>query len=348
MQIHEYYMARCIELAQKGIGEVAPNPMVGAILVYENRIIGEGYHEKFGNAHAEVNCFNNVLAKDQSLVADAVLYVSLEPCAHFGKTPPCVDLIIAKGVKKVLIGCRDSFKEVNGKGIERLVTAGIEVEVGVLEKECINLNNEFFTFHQKHRPFIILKWAQTADGKIAGLGNERLMISNSITSTKVHQWRSEVVAILIGTNTALKDNPSLDNRLWAGKSPIRMVIDKSLRLPNDLKIFNDIKPTIVFNYLQEGYNGQVQFIQLLKNKSVLLQIIDYCYSNNINSVLVEGGAQLHQSFIDEGIWDEARIIINTMLQIGNGLNAPQLKSVLLYKEETILNDQILYYKNQHN
>lgn len=348
MQIHENYMLRCIELALKGLGEVAPNPMVGAVLVYENRIIGEGYHEKFGKAHAEVNCFNSLAKKDEGYVADAVLYVSLEPCVHFGKTPPCVDLIITKGVKKVVIGCRDSFKEVNGKGIERLVNAGIEVIVGVLENKCINLNNHFFTFYQKHRPYIILKWSQTAEGKIAGLGKDRLMISNSISTIKVHQWRSEAMAILIGTNTALKDNPSLDNRLWTGKSPIRMVIDCTLRLPNDLKIFNDNKPTIVFNYMQEGQNGQVQFIQLLKNKSVLLQMMDHCFEKNINSIFVEGGAQLHQSFIDEDIWDEAIIITNTTLQIGNGLNAPQLKSVLLYKEETIMNDQILYYKNQRN
>jgi len=174
------------------------------------------------------------------------------------------------------------------------------------------------------------------------------MISNSISTTKVHQWRSEAMAILIGTNTALKDNPSLDNRLWTGKSPIRMVIDCTLRLPNDLKIFNDNKPAIVFNYMQEGQNGQVQFIQLLKNKSVLFQMMDFCYSNNINSILVEGGAQLHQSFIDEGIWDEARIITNTTLNTGNGLSAPQLKSGILCKEETIINDQINYYRNKRN
>lgn len=348
MQVHEFYMTRCIELALKGLGDVAPNPMVGSILVYENQIIGEGYHEKFGKAHAEVNCFNNVAAKDEVFVANAVLYVSLEPCAHFGKTPPCVDLIIKKAVKKVVIGCRDPFTEVNGKGIERLLDAGVEVIVGILEIECINLNNHFFTYHQKHRPYIILKWAQTADGKITGLGNERLTISNAISTTKVHQWRSESMAILIGTNTALKDNPILDNRLWTGKSPIRMVIDCTLRLPNDLKMFNDNKPTIVFNYMQERQDGSVQFIQLLQNKSTLLQIMDYCCANNIDSILVEGGTKLLQSFIDEGIWDEARIMTNTTLNIGNGLNAPQLKSAILYKEETIINDQINYYRNKRN
>ncbi len=338
-------MARCIELALKGLGEVAPNPMVGAILVHEHQIIGEGYHEKFGEAHAEVNCLNSVAVENEDLVSKSVLYVSLEPCAHFGKTPPCVNLIIEKGIKKVVIGCQDSFKKVNGKGIERLQDGGVEVVVGVLEEECINLNSHFFTYHQKQRPFIILKWAETADGKIAGISNERLMISNAITSTKVHQWRSEVMAILIGTNTALKDNPSLDNRLWTGKSPIRMVIDGSGRLPNSLKIFNDSKPTIIFKYKQEAQYGKVQFIQLVQNKSMLLQIMDYCYANNINSMLVEGGAQLIQSFIDEGVWDEARIIINSSLNIGNGLNAPQLNAALLYNQEAILGDTIFYYKN---
>ncbi len=348
MQMHEYYMTRCIELALKGLGKVAPNPMVGAILVYENQIIGEGYHEIYGKAHAEVNCFNSVAEKNTDFISKAVLYVSLEPCAHYGKTPPCVNLIIDKGVKKVVIGCTDPFKEVSGKGIEILRNAGIEVMVGILEKECINLNSHFFTYHQQHRPYIILKWAQTANGKIAGIGNERLIISNTISTTKVHQWRSEVVAILIGTNTALKDNPSLDNRLWTGKSPIRMVIDSLLKLPIELKIFIDTMPTIVFNYKKESKNGQVQFIQLLKSKSVLLQIMDYCCVNNINSILVEGGTHLLQSFINEGIWDEARIITNTSLIIENGLNAPQLKSAFIYKEETIINDQIIYYKNKHN
>ena len=348
MQMHEFYMTRCIELALKGLGEVAPNPMVGAVLVYEDKIIGEGYHQVFGKAHAEVNCFNSVVDENINLISNAVLYVSLEPCAHYGKTPPCVHLIIDKGVKKVVIGCRDPFNKVSGKGIEILQNAGIEVVVGILEKECINLNSHFFTHHQQHRPYIILKWAQTNDGKIAGVGNDRLMISNAITTTKVHQWRSEVMAILIGTNTALKDNPSLDNRLWTGKSPIRMVIDSILKLPKELKIFNDNNPTIVFNYRQESKNGHVQFIQLLQSKSVLLQIVDYCCANNINSILVEGGTRLLQSFIDEGIWDEARIITNRSLTIGNGLNAPQLKSAIFYKEETIINDQIIYYKNEHH
>ena len=348
MQVHEYYMTRCIELALKGLGEVAPNPMVGAVLVYQDKVIGEGYHEQFGEAHAEVNCFKSVMEKDEVFVSNSILYVSLEPCAHFGKTPPCVDLIIYKGVKKVVIGCRDPFEAVNGKGIEKLQNAGVEVIIGILENECINLNERFFTYHQKHRPYIILKWTETVDGKIAGLGNERLMISNAISTTKVHQWRSEEMAILVGTNTVLKDNPSLDNRLWAGKSPIRMLIDQSLKLPNYLKVFTDNKPTIVFNFKKEVQIGTVQYIKILPNKSVLLQIMDYCYVNKINSILVEGGAQLLQSFINENIWDEARIIVNTTLAIGNGLDAPKLKLALFCKEETILNDQISYYKKANN
>ncbi|HJW16280.1 MAG TPA: bifunctional diaminohydroxyphosphoribosylaminopyrimidine deaminase/5-amino-6-(5-phosphoribosylamino)uracil reductase RibD, partial [Flavisolibacter sp.] len=250
---HEKYMARCLQLAQLGAGNVAPNPMVGAVLVYNDAIIGEGYHEKYGAAHAEVNCINSVIDGERHLISQSTLYVSLEPCAHFGKTPPCADLIVKLKIPKVVIGCRDPFVQVDGKGIEKLLAAGVEVTTGILEKECKELNKLFFTFHTLHRPYIILKWAQTSDGKIAyptlrkksSSPVSRLFITNAYTNRLVHKWRSEQMAILVGTNTAMHDDPSLNTRLWPGNSPVRLVIDKELALPPGLKLFDGSIPTIV-------------------------------------------------------------------------------------------------------
>ena len=222
-------MERCLELARKAIGYVAPNPMVGAVLVHENRIIGEGWHREFGQAHAEVNCIDSVIEDDKKYIAYSTLYVSLEPCSHFGKTPPCADLIIKNGIQHVVIGSRDPFPDVNGKGIEKLRSAGINVSVGLMEDECIQLNKRFFTFYNKHRPYIILKWAETADGKLSAGSKERLKISNEYSNRLVHQWRSEEASIMIGTNTALYDDPELTTRLWHGRSPTRVVVDMNLR-----------------------------------------------------------------------------------------------------------------------
>lgn len=336
-------MARCIELASKGAGFVAPNPMVGAVLVHAGRIIGEGYHRQYGGPHAEVNCFNAVAAEDEALLPESALYVSLEPCAHFGKTPPCADLIVRKGVQKVVIGCRDPFESVNGKGIERLRDAGIDVVEGVLEKECIKLNKRFFTFHQQQRPYIILKWAQTADGKIAAASADRLLISNAVVNTLVHRWRSEEAAILVGANTALLDDPMLNNRLWTGPSPLRMVLDMHLRLPKSLQLFTDGHPVVVYNGQQTATEGAVTYQQLTTDRPILPQLLEHCYQNRIQSILVEGGAQLLQSFIAEGLYDEIRIITNTDLAIGEGLAAPVASEMILYKEELILNNRIQYY-----
>lgn len=245
----EAYIFRCLQLAKLGVGNVAPNPMVGAVLVYEERIIGEGWHQQFGKAHAEVNCIASVKDDDKNLIEQSTLYVSLEPCAHFGKTPPCCDLIIQQRIPKVVIGCRDPFIKVNGNGIEKLKAANIEIITGVLENECKELNKPFFTFHQKSRPYIILKWAQTADNKIGFIENKRLLISNIITNRLVHKWRTESASILVGTNTAMIDNPALTNRYWNGKNPVRLIIDKQLKLSNDLKIFNNEAPTVILtNY----------------------------------------------------------------------------------------------------
>ena len=318
-------MKRCLQLAELGRGAVAPNPMVGAVLVYEDRIIGEGYHEKFRGPHAEVNCMASVSEIDKQHIPKSTMYVSLEPCAHFGKTPPCADLIIKNKIPKVVIGCRDPFKEVDGKGIEKLKAAGITVELGVLEKECITSNRRFFTFHKQQRPYIILKWAQSADGMIAGSGSERLLISNDNSNRLVHKWRSEEGSILVGTNTTLLDNPELTTRLWPGKSPMRLVLDMNLRLPASLKLFDGAQQALIFNTIKEGEENNIQFYKIDGSEGIVQQICNALFKFKIQSVIVEGGAKLLQSFVDADLWDEARVITNQKLFIVNGLSAPVLQ-----------------------
>ena len=337
-------MLRCLQLAKLGAGTVAPNPMVGAVLVYKNSIIGEGYHQQYGQAHAEVNCINYVKATDQSLIEKSTLYVSLEPCAHYGKTPPCADLIIKNKIPNVVIGCRDSYTEVDGKGIQKLQQAGIKVVTGILGKDALELNKRFFTFHTKHRPYIILKWAQSADGKIANEDFSAVKISSEITNRLVHKWRSEEAAILIGTNTALHDNPSLTNRLWQGNNPIRLVIDRQIKLPAFLYIFDGAVKTIVFNQVKNEEQPNVIFYKLTAGEDMLAGLLNALHQLNIQSVLVEGGAVLLKSFIDKNYWDEARVITNQQLTIGDGINAPQLKNNSLINTEKIGSDLISFYK----
>ena len=341
---HQQYMYRCLELAQLGAGYVAPNPMVGAVLVFENRIIGEGYHQQYGGPHAEVNCINSVHEKNKDLIPQSTLYVSLEPCSHFGKTPPCADLIISCKIPQVVIGCSDPSKEVNGKGIEKLKAAGIKVVSGILEKECQQLNKRFFTFHTQHRPYIILKWAETADNKIAGNGSDRLLITNEQTNRLVHKWRSEESSILIGTNTALSDDPELTTRNWIGPSPIRLVIDMDLKLPSSLKIFNDKQRTVIFNTVKHIEEESLYYYQVTEDVNLVHQIVNALYQMKILSVIVEGGARLLQSFIDEGIWDEMRIISSAALEIGSGLVAPRPENAILVHNEEILTDTIEIYQ----
>ena len=354
-------MHRCLELAKMGAGHVAPNPMVGAVLVHEGRIIGEGWHKEYGKAHAEVNCIGRAVQDGlNDLIEKSTLYVSLEPCAHHGKTPPCTDLVIRHKIPKVVIGCRDPFKEVDGKGIEKLKAAGIEVETGVLEQECRDLNKRFFTFHTEQRPYIILKWAQTSDGFMAPLilpngkasepQTQRLFISNEYSNRLVHQWRSEEAAIMVGTNTALQDDPALTTRSWPGPSPVRLVIDMNLRLPGSLKVFDGSVRTIVFNTIKEDEKPNLSFIKLDKEKQFVPQLMDALYRLQLQSVLVEGGAALLQTFIESGVWDEARVIVNgelsyRLLSGGNGLTAPVLKNEQLVIKEKISTDTISYFKN---
>ena len=346
MILSDPYMHRCLQLAASAAGNVAPNPMVGALLLHDEIIIGEGYHKKYGQAHAEVECINSVSASDKHLISEATMYVSLEPCAHFGKTPPCADLIIKNKIRKVVIGCRDPFTEVNGKGIAKLEAAGIEVIKDVLKDECIELNKRFFTFHQKQRPYIILKWAQTADGKISGETEQRLKISNEFSNRLVHKWRAEEAAIMAGTNTALMDNPSLATRLWAGNNPVRVILDLNLRLPQNLEVFTDGGKTIVINKQKNENAGPVSYIKI-EAGDLAASICTALYKLNIQSVMIEGGSRLLQTFIDAGYWDEARLISNISLFAGNGLTAPALKNAHLIKEQRFQNDLVSFYtKNQ--
>lgn len=351
-------MHRCLQLAGIANGKVAPNPMVGAVLVHNDEIIGEGFHQQYGQAHAEVNCIHSVRPEHRQRITAATLYVSLEPCAHFGKTPPCADFIVEHRIPKVVVGCRDPFVQVNGKGIEKLHSAGIEVVSGVLEKECMALNRRFFTFHTEHRPYITLKWAQTLDGKIANEDYSRILISNAYTNRVVHQWRSEAMAILVGTNTALFDDPELTTRLWPGSSPIRIIVDMELRLPKTLKLFKGGHPTIVFNRHQHNLPFKkitpadmktlgIGYYRVTEDVSLVHQMMNALYRMGIQSVLVEGGTYLLQSFIDEGIWDEAKVITNENLEIGAGLPAPVLKEQKTEHTEVIYSDTIRCYK-PHN
>jgi diaminohydroxyphosphoribosylaminopyrimidine deaminase/5-amino-6-(5-phosphoribosylamino)uracil reductase len=337
-------MSRCLQLAQLGAGNVAPNPMVGAVLVYNDLIIGEGFHQKYGEAHAEVNCIYSVGDESKPLIEKSTLYVSLEPCSHFGKTPPCSDLIIQQKIKKVVIGCRDIYEEVNGKGIERLRNAGIEVVTGILEKESKDLNKRFFTFHQKKRPYIILKWAQSVNAKI-GSESERVLISNQYSNRLVHKWRSEEAAILVGKNTALKDDPALTTRLWKGNNPVRIVIDPKLELPSSLRIFNEEARTFVFNLLKNSSAENIEHIRLNKKK-FLEEMLSSLYEKDIQSVIVEGGAKMLQSFIDHNLWDEARVITNLEMIIGEGIQAPEVKNFNFLHEEKYFADMISYFNQK--
>ena len=319
----EKYMTRCLELAALGLGKVSPNPMVGAVLVYQDKIIGEGYHEQFGSVHAEVNCLQSVKEEDKAFIPLSTLYVSLEPCCHHGKTPPCTDLIQSHAIKKIVVATEDPFEKVSGGGIEKLRHAGIEVTVGVLKEEAQQLNTIFFHFHRKKRPFIILKWAQTANGMIAQADYSRLFISGELTNKLVHRWRSETDAIMVGTKTALFDNPSLTTRHWPGKNPLRVVLDLDLKLKAESNLLDDSTPTIVVNNSKDLQTGQTIFVRIDTKKNLLQQLNNIFFEKGITSLLVEGGTKLLQTFIDENMWDEMRIITNPNLNVEKGIAAPQ-------------------------
>lgn len=344
MNPDEKYMNRCLQLAVLGSGSVSPNPMVGALLVHDGNIIGEGYHKMYGEAHAEVNCISGVNKTNWNLIPESTMYVSLEPCTHFGKTPPCTDLIIRSQIRKVVIGCQDIYTQVNGKGIQKLKDAGIEVITGVLENDCRQINHRFFTFHSKQRPYIILKWAESANHKIANEDFQRVLISNDYSNLLVHKWRSEEAAIMAGTNTILYDDPFLNNRHWTGKSPARLILDMKLRLPKSSNVFNREISTIVFNGIKSEVIGNMVYHKI-EPENLLQGMMQFLYNTNLQSVLVEGGAKLIQSFIDENLWDEARVITNEKLKIIKGISSPVLSSFILEKQERYESDQIVYYRN---
>ncbi len=327
MTIHEKYMYRCLQLAKKGDGRVKPNPFVGAVIVHNEKIIGEGYHRKFGGSHAEVNAVESV--KDTALLADSTLYVSLEPCSHYGKTPPCAEMIVAKKIPKVVIAVSDPNPQVSGKGIEFLRANGIDVSVGILEKEARELNRIFFVNQIYKRPYIILKWAQSKDGFIDHDRTRRntapAKISNNITQTLVHRLRTEVQGIMIGTNTALQDNPQLTARKWFGQNPTRILIDRENKIPRDSSIFDNQSKTIVFTEKENlSKNEWTEYIQIDFSNNVNLQILKHLYKNKIFSLLVEGGAYLLNSFIDKNMWDEAFIEISEK-KLFLGVKAPEIQ-----------------------
>jgi diaminohydroxyphosphoribosylaminopyrimidine deaminase/5-amino-6-(5-phosphoribosylamino)uracil reductase len=346
MNTHQDYMQRCIELAQKGLGNVAPNPMVGCVIVHDGKIIGEGYHEKYGGSHAEVNAINSVT--DKSQLKKATLYVNLEPCAHFGKTPPCADLIIENKIPYVVIGTIDPFAKVDGRGIEKLMKAGIDVKVGVLEEESKNLNKRFFTFHEKKRPYIILKWAQTSDGYIDIIRNEEglekpLRITNEASDKLSHTWRSQEQAIIVGKKTAVFDNPQLTVRNTPGKNPLRIAIDRNLVIPSNYFLLDKTTPTLIFTSGEAKSENNLEYKRIDFDEPLLPQILDKLYHDNIQSLIVEGGTLLINSFINNNLWDEARVFISDQ-KIENGVNAPALEIKPVTKQN-IDNDVLLVFEN---
>lgn len=340
----QIYMRRALELALKGRGKVSPNPMVGCVIVKDNRIIGEGWHKQYGQAHAEVNAINQV--EDKSQLTDADLYVTLEPCAHFGKTPPCANLVASYAFRKVYICNVDPNPLVAGKGLEIINNAGIKTETGMLEEEGKRLNARFFTFMKLARPYIILKWAETADGFIARKDYSSKWISGNLSRQLVHKWRTEEDAIMVGTNTARYDNPALNVRDWSGTNPTRIVLDKKLSLAPDLKLFDQTQPTICYNLIKSEVQGNTIFVKLEEHADLLFQILTDLYNRKVQSVLVEGGSALLNSFLASNYWDEVRRFRATKVHFGQGIEAPVFRHVADYTEK-IQDDQLEIFLNNH-
>ena len=338
---NEIYMQRCIQLAKLAKGYTYPNPLVGSVIVHNNKIIGEGYHQKAGEPHAEINAINSV--KNPELLKDSTIYVSLEPCSHFGKTPPCANKLVEIGFKKVVIGILDSHEKVNGKGKKTIEEAGIEVVSDILGKECQELNKRFFTFHQKKRPFIILKWAESGDGFL-DKNFQPTQIGNSLTKQFVHQLRSEEHAILVGTNTALTDNPSLTTREIVGRNPVRILIDFDLKVPQNFNLYNNEAETLVFNSVKNLDEGNIKFIKIEK-ENFLENLMQKLYEHQIQSVIIEGGRFTLQQFIDANLWDEAIIIKNKNLVLENGTKAPEFNFQSIDIQD-FDDNKIEFYKNK--
>lgn len=339
-------MDRCIQLAKNGLGTTYPNPLVGSVIVLNDRIIGEGWHYKAGEPHAEVNAINSISQAES--IRKATIYVSLEPCSHYGKTSPCADLIIQSGIKRVVIGSTDPNPKVAGRGVKKLMEAGCTVIVGVLEKECDELNKRFFTFHQKKRPYIFLKWARTADGYISPKDETRkekkpVWITNEYSRQLVHKMRSDEASILVGSNTALQDNPSLTVRNWSGNNPVRLVIDRNLKISKDTKLLNGSLKTIVFNEIENSQKQKTTFLKIDFSEEIIPQILNVLFKQELQSVIIEGGAKTLKYFIDANTWDEA-YVFSGISSFGNGVKAPDFQGHLI-SEEKIKSDTFQIFKN---
>ena len=341
----EHYIKLCLDLAQRAKGHTAPNPMVGAVLVHNERVIGEGWHHYYGADHAEVNCLKNVAATDKYLIPESTMFVNLEPCAHYGITPPCANRLVQEKVKRVVIANNDPFEQVNGRGIDILNDGGISVGTGVLEKEGLWVNRRFFCFHKQKRPYIILKWAQTKKGYIAPADRSRLQITNTESQKLVHKWRTEEAAIMVGTTTALMDNPQLTSRLYEGRQPLRIVLDRSLKLPATYHLLDGAAPTWIINEQKEILHGNVHSVKLLFDDRLLPSLLHKLYEAKILSVIVEGGATLLNSFISAGLWDEARIFTGDIF-LGDGIQAPVLIGETAGFTSGIGSDQLQVFVNK--
>ncbi len=350
MTLPRQYMKRCLELAARGLGNVAPNPMVGSVIVYKDQIIGEGYHREYGMPHAEVNAIQSV--KNKQLLKESTLFVSLEPCCHFGKTPPCTDIIIQHQIPHVIIASIDPYDAVAGKGISRLRNNDIKVEVGLMRQEAMSLNKRFFTFHEMKRPYIILKWAQTADAlidieRLPGTPARPTWITSEKLRMLVHKWRTEEQAIMVGTITALKDNPRLNVRDWSGKQPTRIVLDENLTLSQSLNLFDNSQNTLVFNQVKNDKKGMTQWIQTdFTNTAFLKNVLGILKNMGVQSVIIEGGQKLLHAFISQDMWDEARVFQGSKFFI-KGLRAPALP-VESFRQEIIGNEILYWIKNPKN
>ncbi len=345
MSEQDKFMTRCLELAKNGLGSVYPNPMVGSVIVYKGRIIGEGWHQRAGGQHAEVRAIDSV--KDKELLPEATLYVNLEPCSHHGRTPPCADLILRNGIKKVVIGSVDSNEKVGGKGVKRLREHGVEVTISVMEKESRELNKRFFTFHEKERPYVILKWAQSGDGYI--FPEPEMVekgvpywISNVYSLQRVHQWRAEEAAILVGKNTVLQDDPRLNIRDFTGNSILRITIDRKLEIPDSVSLLDHSSKTIVYNGVKNELHGEIHYVKLDFQKELICQIMFHLHKIDVQSLIVEGGSYTLNSFIQSGFWDEARVFKGEQ-NFNKGVKAPVSEGILV-KEVPIDNNWLSIYK----
>lgn len=347
--VNESFMKRCFDLARLGKGYVAPNPTVGAVLVYKDRIIGEGYHQRYGHAHAEVNAVHSVAPQDRPLIASSTLYVSLEPCCFHGKTPACTSLIIENKIPRVVISCLDNSPEVAGKGVDLLRKAGVEVITGILEEEGKEVAHIRSSIVSQNRPYVILKYAQTLNGKFAPSDGRRQWISHPLSKRLTHKWRAQSNAILIGTNTARIDDPELTNRYYFGPSPLRLVIDKELSLPKNLKMFQDDQPTVIITEKgqkqQQGYaNPQLSFFETPFHERLPMRILKFIHEKKLGVLMIEGGVQLLQSFLDQGLWDEARVIVGNV-HWEKGIDAPQLPAILKQRKRLGSDEILIFHKS---